>query len=290
MIDNRGKLEIYNLYEEVGGLKLGLIHAPVTELGFSFNINNMRQIIRYAVKTGIKTLILPPFLPYGVIPSNSRDALESVYVNRKNPYVRILKHLAALNSSYMISPYVVEKSRSSYHISNLLIDGETGVSRFFSRKIMLSGSERHANIKPGSSIDIVSDLYLKYSVLLDEDILIVELPRLMSYVGVDVLVTAVSQFPRDLDLVSVVKALQLFTGLTIVNVGYTIEDDSGVIASNPSVLILPNGSTHVYKENNPALITIPLKIIRGLKKQIDLENAKKVLEITMQLLRRIHKY
>ncbi|MEM3913050.1 MAG: hypothetical protein QXT75_04025 [Desulfurococcaceae archaeon] len=290
MINNNSKLEVYNLYEDVGGLRLGVIHSPITKLGFSFNINNMRQIIRYAIRMGIKTLILPPFLPYGVFQDIRKDILESTCINRKNPYVRILKHLASLNSSYMISPYVVEKYRSTYHISNLLIDGETGISRFFSRKIILSENEKQANIKPGSSIDVVSDLYLKYSVLLDDDVLIVEFSRLMSYMGVDVLITAVKQLSRNLDLVNVIKALQLFTGLTIIHVGYIIEDNAGVVASNPSVLVLPNGSIHIYKENNPALITIPLKVIRELRKPIDLEKVRGVLEITTQLLRRIHKY
>jgi len=287
--DSRG-LEVYNLYEEIGGLKLGLIHAPLTKLGFSFNIDNIRQIIKYAGKMGIKTLVLPPFMPYGVNSDAGRETLKSISINRRNPYVRILKHLARLNTSYIISPYIVEKSRSFYHVSNLLIDGEAGVSKFFSRKILLSQQEVQANIKPGASIDVISDLYLKYSILLDEDVLALELSRLMSYIGVDVLLITIRQLPPYLELLSVAKALQVFTGLTVIHTGYIIEEGSNIVDANPTIIVLPDGKIHVFNQNNPVLVTIPLKILKESKRTTDLDKTRRVLSITLQYLRKIRRY
>jgi len=105
-----GGLEIVNIHEEFTGIRLAIVQTPTIYSALSLNLDLLRRILRYIETLNVKTVILPPFMPYG-IPFVKPEEIDSVSIDKKNPYVRILKHIALQNRLFIISPYVYEKQK-----------------------------------------------------------------------------------------------------------------------------------------------------------------------------------
>lgn len=273
--------EVIELYGDVAGLRLGVVHMPVMKAAFSINVDNVRHVAKYASKLGVKTLILPPLLPYGVMLERARsERLVAMGINRRNPYVRILKHIARLCALSIISPHVLEKPRSHLYLSNLFVEGETATCKFFSRKLILSEEEALSGVKPGNKLDVVSDYYLNYTVLLGEDLLVPELARLSLILGADVIVaSAKSTVLEGVRLVEVLKSLHTFTSISVVHVGFMIEEPSRTQLFAPTLIMIPGGELFELSENKRAIITVPLKVLKERRKNINVEKLKHVLRI-----------
>lgn len=290
MISDYGGFRVIDLLNQVAGIRLGIIHIPTVKNAFSINVDNVRHVVRYAAKIGIRTVILPPFLPYGITISDlsDRDQMSLIGINKRNPYIRILKHIAFTKSMYIISPYVVEKSHSYYYVSNLLVDGEMKVCKFFSRKTVLSSKEEEWNIKPGFSIDIVRDHYLKYTCQLDNDALFIELGKIASYMGVDLIITVLRQIDLDLESIrSLVRAINAVTQLPVVNIGYTNLDRTGALNQIPTIIVLSNSDIFEVNEKAPYLLTIPIKALKDAKKEYSAKDVKVVLNTVSWYIRRL---
>ncbi|MEM4717339.1 MAG: hypothetical protein QXE81_01085 [Desulfurococcaceae archaeon] len=287
---NIDSFRVVDLLEQAAGMRLGVIHIPTIKNAFSINVNNVRHIVRYAVKIGIRTVILPPFLPYGLTIDDLSDKsqVSSIGINKRNPYIRILKHIAFSKSMCIISPYIVEKSHGHYHVSNLIVDGEVKVCKFFSRKTILSSKEEEWNIKPGSSIDIVKDHYLKYTFQLDSDVFFVEFSKLASYMGVDVIVTILRQIDLDIESIkSFVKAINIVTQLPVINIGYTNLGRAGSFNQIPTVIVLSNSEIFEVNEKGPYLLTIPVKALKEAKRNYSMKDVKLALSIVSLYIRKL---
>ncbi|MEM1850316.1 MAG: hypothetical protein QXD40_04370 [Desulfurococcaceae archaeon] len=287
-----GGFKVIKLYEEVPGWRLGVVHMPIIKAAFSMNIDSIRHVIRYAGKIGVKTLVLPPFMPYGVIPRTLNDvsAINAISVNKKNPYIRILRRLSRLNLLSLVSPHVLEKSRIGPSISNIFIDGETGTCRFFSRKIALSAKELELGIRPGSKLDIISDNYLRYTVLLEEDLLMPELARFLAFTGVDVIITSTCNGVLEgMGLVDLLRSLQVFVLAPIVHVGSVVGGVSNRFVSTSTLIAVPNGELFEYSGNEGgAIITIPLKTLKESRKTSGADRFALALKILARYLRNIN--
>jgi len=256
-----GGLEIVNIHEEFTGIRLAIVQTPTIYSALSLNLDLLRRILRYIETLNVKTVILPPFMPYG-IPFVKPEEIDSVSIDKKNPYVRILKHIALQNRLFIISPYVYEKTKNGYYISNLLVDGESGIVRFFSRKITPSTSSAREVLKHGHKLEVVSDEYIYYSVLLDEDILVPEFARYLTARGVSQLITVSTSIVGENDLRLLLEALRLFTGISLVHIGYFVVKENITLAKAPTLIVLGNGEAYRFTSEKPLLVTIPLKLIR----------------------------
>lgn len=285
-----GEFEVVELYKNVAGLRLGVVHIPIIKAAFSVNIDNIRHIIRYASKIGIKTLILPPYMPYGVAPEKLNDklAVATVSIDKRNPYIRILRRLSRLNVLSIISPHVLEKSRAGIHVSNLFVDGETGTCKFFSRKLVISQKELALGIKPGSRLDVVNDDYLHYAALLEEDLLMPELVRLLIFIGVDVIIASTRRNALEgVKLAELLKSLQVFTLTPIIHVGSVVIDTFNRYVSSPTFVAIPGNEVFEYGESaRGAIITVPLKVLKESRRS-DVNKLDLALRILARYLRNI---
>lgn len=287
---NSTSFEVVELFKDVGGPRLGVVHMPIARKAFSINIDNVRHLIRYAGKTNIRTLILPPHLPYGEIAKSiSNSIAKEIGLSKRSPYIRLLKHIAISNSLILISMNVLEKSRLNLYVSNVIVDGRTGVCRFFSRKILLSQEELNAGIRPGNKLDLVSDYYLNYTALLEEEILAPELARLTTLMGAEVILISTGISVPEIKLTSIVSSLQMFTGGSIIHVGSTILEGSTVLTSSPTIIATPDESIIKYEEDKKSIITIPIKILKGAdKRSARCAELRSIFTALNKYLKRIH--
>lgn len=283
------ELEVIHLFEDIGGMRLGLVHMPLHKTAFSSNIDNVRNIVRYASRQGVKTLILPPLLPHGIIlSSGDQHLLQSIGISKRNPYIRILRHLARAHSISLISINTLEKSRTGVYISNIFVDGDTGIASFFSRKINLSRGEVLIGIKRGNRLDIVNDEYLNYSVLIGEDILYPELARILVAMGIDVLLTTVRGSELNYGLQEFIKSLQAFTAVPIIHIGSWIIDSTSIVLKTPTIITTPSQYIFEYNRENCAFITMPMKQLKESRRSQDILSFNQTFNILIRYIKRIH--
>jgi len=108
----------------------------------------------------------------------------------------------------------------------------------------------------------VSDEYIYYSVLLDEDILVPEFARYLTARGVSQLITVSTSIVGENDLRLLLEALRLFTGISLVHIGYFVVKENITLAKAPTLIVLGNGEAYRFTSEKPLLVTIPLKLIR----------------------------
>ncbi|MEM4601691.1 MAG: hypothetical protein QW808_02200, partial [Desulfurococcaceae archaeon] len=178
-----------------------------------------------------------------------------------------LKHIANSSSLVLISMNVIEKSRLSLYISNIIVDGELGTCRFFSRKMLLSPAELAVGAKPGNKLDLVTDYYLNYTALLGEEILAPELARLTTLMGAEVVLLSSGTNISENKLTDIVSSLQIFTGGTVIHIGSILLDKSNVIAKNPTIIATPDESVLEYSDVKKSIILIPLKVLKAAEKR-----------------------
>lgn len=288
---NSGEFEVVRYYEDVSGPKFGVAYIPVHRMSFSANLDTVRSLARYAGKIGIKTLILPPFLPYGLTINSNTDSRElSKYaLNKANPYIKLLKNLARSHSLTIISLGVIEKSRTGIYASNIFVDGETAQCRFFSRKIVISPVEESLGIRPGNTVELVNDYYLNYGILIDNEILISELAKLLAYMGVEVIITHIYGDTFGYDLVNLLDMLRLLTGANIVHIGSLIIDKSTLVQRTPLIMILRDRRILEYRDSKSALIIMPLKMFKGrLNITLEPRQVRHVINVTIKYFRHLH--
>lgn len=291
MSGQRRDIRIVNLYEKTPGIRLGIIRTPLLKNAFSMNIEATRNLTRYAARIGVKTVILPPSLPYGLNTSDlkSVDMVGRVAINCRNPFVRIIKHIAGTSGFNVIIPYVIENTRGKYYVSNLFVGGSPPVCRFISRKIFLLDSEKELNIKPGTSMELIDDDFLKYFIQLDHDANYVEISKLAVYMGAELLITTFFNYEDQEALRNRLLALNITTGVPILNVGYFIKEDNTIKASPTAIFISPEE----YYEFNGAdtyLITIPMKLLKSMKKHYKTDEIGLIIEILYKQTRRIRAF
>ena len=283
--------EVVELYKDLPGLRIGVVHVPLVKSAFSTNIENVRHVIRFASKIGVKALILPPYMPHGMPTETIGDkvAITATSINKRNPYVKILKSLSRLHVLSIISPCVLERSRGSVYVSNIFVDGETGVARFFSRKFTLSEAEQVSGVRPGGKIDFVHDCSLRYATLLGEDVLVPEFGRLLALMGVDVIITFIrEEVIKGLRRIELLKLLRVLAGIPIIHVGSVILDspEGGVLYSSPTIAIVSNNEVLEYSEvEKGALITFPARILKESKATGNVGQLKPVLKVLTILTR-----
>jgi predicted amidohydrolase len=264
---DRGGLEVVDIHGEEPGARLTIIQLPLIHYALSLNLDNVRRVLRLVEKTSVKTVILPPFMPFGVSSISDREAAESISINRRNPYVRVLKHIVQQYRLNLISPYVFEKARGGFYASNLFIDSETSVSRFFSRRILFSPGFESGVLNNGSKIDVVSDYYLNYSVLLDEDLATPEFARLVVLIGASVILAVSKTSGSEEELSLLLDLYRRILGVTLIHVGYCIVQGDHYLLKAPTLIILGNGEKYSFSGDKPLLINIPLKLIKESKKR-----------------------
>lgn len=282
------EFRVVNLYETSPGVRIGIARTTVVRNALSINIEIVKNVARYAGKIGIKTLILPPFLPLG---ASSRDitsdeVIDSLSINSRNPFVRIIRQIATSYSINIIAPYVIESSRGRYYISNLFISGSTSILRFFSRKILLSDHEEKVGFTNGSMVDLVGDNYLVYSALIDQDSMFPELARLISYTGGDLLLAIHSDI-SDSDLLKKhVVSTYMTTGLPIVYLGYILMDGE-ITRSMPTIVALSESEVYEFSDARSYLITIPTKYVKQAVRRANPRHAGVVLGLISRYHRRV---
>lgn len=256
-------LRVVNLHESTTGVRVGVARAPVIRDALSINIETVKNIARYAGKIGVKTLILPPFLPLGACSvSLSSSELINVYgVSSRSPFVRIIRQVANTYSLNIIVPYIIEVSRGKHYISNLFVHGSSGTFRFFSRKLVLSDHEERLGFTNGSSIDIVGDDYLGYSVLIDHDTMYPEIARLVLYMGGDLLLVVHSTSIHPGHSEKILISLSLIIGLPLIYPGYTLIDGES-LKSMPAFIVISEKEVYEFNDDQSLLITIPIKSLK----------------------------
>lgn len=291
MSERRSDLRIVNLYDKTPGVRLGIIRTLLVKNAFSMNIEATRNLTRYAARIGVKTVILPPSLPYGLNTGDlkSADMVSAASINCRNPFVRIIKHIAGISGFNVIIPYVIENTHGKYYVSNLFVGGSPPVCRFISRKIVLLDSEKELNIKPGTSIELIDDDYLKYFIQLDLDANYVEISKLAIYMGAELLITTFFNYEDQESLRNKLLALNITTGVPVVHTGYLIKEDN-MIKTAPTMIFISPEEYYEFNGSDTYLITIPMKLLKSIKKHYKSDEIGSIMEILYKQTRRIRAF
>lgn len=278
--------EVIHLFEETEGVRLGVVYTRVHRNTLFVNIGNTRNIVRYASSIGVKTIILPPLLPYGVYPvAGNYIQIESISLTKRNPYVKILRRLADIYGVSIISPHVIEKSNRGLYISNIFISSGVYTVTYFSRKINITREESSLGMRKGRRLDIVSDNYLNYSVLTGEDISSPELARFLVSLGVDLLLLSDIRNSQGMEIIDFVKALKLFIPTSVIYTGTWISDNEITVNKSPVIISTPDQFIYTYSGEKPVVITIPLKKLKTNLPQGYVSSVREAMELVTRIFK-----
>lgn len=261
------KIEVIRIYEEVGGVQLGISLIPLVKRSPVKNVKTIRAFIEYASQLGVNTLIFPPGSLHGLTLSDifnegGRAGIHDYCIRGRAQVIRSLKKFVSAKRVNVILTGVLEKYGNNIYYSNMFIDSETGAHEFFGKKILTSEAEEAAGIRPGRSIRLVDDGYAKFNILLGEDALAPELARLSALMGCNMLIVFPETSKASSSIENVISALGMFTGLNIAGFEQSNKNANIDDGLKFKVAISLNGDMYKYSSTK-ALITIPYKVLRN---------------------------
>ena len=281
-----GKLEVVDLHESEGGARLAISYIPLPELMPTVSLDRVRSTLRFLERSDVKTVVIPPFMPHCVI-SPPNDDYEQYSISKKDPYVKVLRQFARLSGLNLISPYVFEKSRRGVYISNLFIEGRTGTALFTNRMILCNTCQGTKPLYYSSSLEILSDNYINYAILLDKDASIPEFARILTYMGAHIVLTTLSPALLSDQAFRVLVEISHIVGISIVHAGYHV---MGERQHKAPLLVIDRGEVVFrYEGDSPLLVTTPVKIIKESRRLRHLEVDERLLFILYNHLKKLMK-
>jgi hypothetical protein len=280
------KLEVIDLHESESGARLAILYIPLPELMPTVSLDRVRSALRFLERSDIKTVVIPPFMPHCII-SPPNDDYEQYSISKKAPYVKVLRQFARLSGLNLISPYIFEKSRRGVFISNLFIEGRTGTAFFTSRMVLCNIYQDTKTLHYSSSLELLSDNYINYAILLDKDALIPEFARILTYMGAHIVLTTLNPALLSDRTFRVLVEISHIIGVLIVHVGYYI---TGEKQHKAPLLVIDRGRVVFrYEGDDPLLVTTPIKIVKESRKSEQLEADERLLLILYSHLRKLMK-
>ena len=280
------KLEVVDLHESESGARLAISYIPLPELMLTVSLDRVRSTLRFLERSDVKTVVIPPFMPHCVISPPNND-YKQYSISKKDPYVKVLRQFARLSGLNLISLYVFEKSRRGVYISNLFIEGRTGTALFTNRMILCNTCQDTKPLHYGSSLEILSDNYINYAILLDKDALIPEFARILTYMGAHIVLTTLSPALLSDQAFRILVEISHIIGISIVHVGYHV---TGERRHKAPLLVIDRGEVVFrYEGDSPLLVTTPVKIIKESRRLRQLEVDERLLFILYNHLKKLMK-
>ncbi|ADV65180.1 nitrilase-related carbon-nitrogen hydrolase [Desulfurococcus mucosus] len=259
--------KLVELGKGVPGSRLGIAHMPVVTDAFGINLNHLRRIVFYASERNVNTLIIPYSAAFGPVIEAYSDIMEAEELRRRyavdseHQYLKTLRYLSANYGLNIISPALIERAGSRYYISSVFVPYGNGEEPVSQRKILVSSEEKKIGIRPGHEISVLNDYYLKYVVLVSNEIVVPELGRVGVAQGCNMVVSTISPLKPVRNYVDIVRALAQILGVWVLHVGgiFIVNDDRYVLNS---LVVNPQGELVVmYSEATPGLVTVPYRDI-----------------------------
>ncbi|RLG81777.1 MAG: hypothetical protein DRO40_09205 [Thermoprotei archaeon] len=278
------------------GSKYIAIYHGVTRLyAKKYNVEKTKMIAKIARAKNARLLILPPYFNTGPVLEYSDNAMRR-YVNRlfeqvSDSSIRAMKNTALSEDIDVFITSFLEKSGAYYYISSMLIDRE-GVIVDKYRKIVLTDVESSYGVHSGRSPGLFVSSRMKIGVLIENEVFVPELARVLSISGVDLLITSLNPLDYSHKMISTIgRARAIENGLHHILVGSIVEFHNKVVCSAPTIIYDYDGNiVFEYNSIEPAIIFIEQDyLLKKINPPIDPVDSVIIHRIISKYYKRIYK-